>query len=123
MEGEKETFREIVDGIGRGLDTHTVFGEPLQLDGSVIIPVAKIGYGGGGGLGGAQAQPGRDATTGPGEGMGMGFGVKAQPLGVVRVAHDTVEWIPTVDRDRLVWLWSIVGSFLLIMAVKRLFSR
>lgn len=120
METEKQSFEEIMSRIGKGLDTHTVFGEPEQVDGSVIIPVARISYGGGGGLG---AGTGAEEPEASGEGMGMGFGVKAQPLGVVRVRAESVEWVPIIDRTRLLAIWSAVGGMLLIMALKSLSRR
>lgn len=125
MEGESASFQEIMSRIGKNLDTHTVFGEPQQVDGSAIIPVAKIRYGGGGGMGGGTgAHPGEDTGTaaeaGAGEGMGLGFGVTAQPLGVVRVRHDSVEWVPIIDRSRLAVIWSVVGGLLLLAVVRRL---
>lgn len=123
MEGESESFQEIMSRIGSGLDTHAVFGEPQQVDGSAIIPVAKIRYGGGGGLGGGEGHPAEGGeAAGSGEGMGMGFGVSAEPVGVVRIAHDTVEWVPIIDRSRILLVWSIVSGLLLIMAARRLFS-
>jgi uncharacterized spore protein YtfJ len=128
MEGEQAKFDEIMNRIGKGLDTHTVFGEPQQVDGSAIIPVAKIRYGGGGGFGGAEGEPserkpGARGPAGAGEGMGMGFGVSAEPLGVVQVTHGSVEWIPIVDRSRLAMVWSIVTGLVLVMLVGRVFSR
>lgn len=124
MEGGNESFQEIMSRIGRGLDTHAVFGEPLQVDGSSVIPVAKIRYGGGGGTGSGEGVPAEKAgEQGSGEGMGLGFGVTAEPLGVVRVGHDTIEWVPIVDRTRLAVIWSVVSGLLLVIAARRIFSR
>jgi uncharacterized spore protein YtfJ len=126
MEGESASFEEIMNRIGKGLDTHTVFGEPEQVDGSAIIPVAKIRYGGGGGFGGeGKPMPGataEQAAAGAGEGMGMGFGISAEPLGVVRVMHDSIEWVPIVDRSRILVIWSVVSGLALLILVRRMFA-
>jgi len=128
MAGEKESFEELLSRIGKGLDTRTVFGEPEMLDGSAIIPVAKISFGGGGGFGGGTGTKGAEVTAeeaeaGGGEGMGGGFGAKAEPLGVIQVKDEGVRWIPIVDVSRLAAIWAAVSGFLLIMVVGRLLKR
>jgi len=66
-----------------------VFGEPIERDGALIIPVAVVAGGGGGG--GRDSQPDQ-----PGEGGG-GFGVWAHPIGVYVVRDGRVEFRPAID--------------------------
>jgi uncharacterized spore protein YtfJ len=88
-------------------DTTTVgrvFGQPYDVDGAMIIPVARIGGGGGGG--GDHAM-----ETG---GSGGGFGVTASPVGVYVVRDGDVRFVPTVDvvalASRAVVL-AVAGTF------------
>jgi uncharacterized spore protein YtfJ len=127
MEGEKQSFESVMSRIAKGLDTHTVFGEPEMLDGSAIIPVAKIGYGGGGGSGTGQAKPGGETGAemgaGTGEGTGMGFGVTAKPLGVIEVKHDSVRWIPVIDTNRIIAIWSVLGGLAIVLLARAIGRR
>jgi len=78
-------------------DTYTVrrvFGDPIEKDGVVIIPVASVSGGGGGGTG-------TSADEGGEEGEGGGFGGTARPAGVFVVRADDVEWKPALDITRL----------------------
>jgi uncharacterized spore protein YtfJ len=71
-----------------------VFGDPYELDGVTVIPVARVGGGGGGG-------GGLGADDEPGGGFGSGFGLGARPLGVYEVRDGAVNWKPAIDASRL----------------------
>jgi uncharacterized spore protein YtfJ len=78
-------------------DARTVFGTPVTQDGTVVLPVAKVGGGGGGGGGTAPADDGR-----PTGGTGGGFGMSAKPLGVYVLRDGKVKWLPAVDINKIV---------------------
>ncbi|HXY91804.1 MAG TPA: spore germination protein GerW family protein [Acidimicrobiia bacterium] len=97
-----------LDVVKDAMTVRRVFGEAYEIDGTTIIPVAKIGGGGGGGGGeGTGAQNGSSSGTGG----GMGFGVGARPVGVYVVKDGEVTWQPAVDVMRIV-----VGGQLLALA-------
>ncbi|MGD9995472.1 MAG: spore germination protein GerW family protein [Ilumatobacteraceae bacterium] len=79
------------------ISVRRVFGDPYEVDGVTLIPVARVAGGGGGGGGEGQ---GKDAETG--SGFGTGFGLHARPVGVYEVRDGTVEWKPTIDVSFLV---------------------
>lgn len=82
-------------------DTYTVrrvFGDPVEKNGIVVIPVAKVAGGGGGGSGSGTGVTGEE---GVGEGEGGGFGGMARPAGVYVVTADGVEWQPALDVTML----------------------
>lgn len=91
------TVLDNLRGARDALSVRRVFGEPYDLDGVTIIPVARVSGGGGGG-GGEGTGP--DDETG--SGFGTGFGIGAQPVGVYQVHDGTVEWRPALDVTRLV---------------------
>ena len=66
-----------------------VFGEPIERDGTLVIPVAVVAGGGGGG--GRDSQPDE-----PGEGGG-GFWTWTHPIGVYVVRDGRVEYRPAID--------------------------
>jgi uncharacterized spore protein YtfJ len=87
-----------------------VFGEPIERDGILVIPVAMVLGGGGGG--------GRDSRPDqPGEGGG-GFGVWARPLGVYVVRDGRAEFCPAIDVAVLA-----LGAALVAPWVLRAWSR
>jgi len=78
-----------------------VFGEPIERDGSLIIPVAVVAGGGGGGSN--DGQPEQPA------GSGGGFGVWARPIGVYVVRDGQVTFQPAIDTAAL----AMAAAFLL----------
>ena len=86
---------EKVHGVGETLSVRRVFGEPYEVDGCTVIPVAKVvgGAGGGGGEGNKQGESGT--------GFGTGFGLQARPVGVYQVRDGEAVWKPAIDVTRL----------------------
>ena len=95
-----------------------VYGEPIERDGVLVIPAAKVGGGGGGG--GGEGGEGHE-----GSGSGGGFGVGARPVGAFVVRDGEVTWQPAVDVTRIVLGGQIVAivGFLTLRAIVRARSR
>ena len=89
------TILDSLSGTRDALSVRRVFGDPYEIDGMTIIPVARIsgGAGGGGGEGSGERAGGQET----GSGFGTGFGVRAQPVGVYEVRDGQVAWRPIVD--------------------------
>ena len=87
MEHVENLLKATLAEIERLLNTRTVVGEPINVEGNTIIPLVAIGFGFGGGGG-----SGKDAKTarmeGVGAGSGGGGGVK--PVAVIIVNKDGV---------------------------------
>ena len=77
------------------MSVQRVFGDPYELDGVSIIPVARVSGGAGGGAG-----EGTDESE-SGFGFGSGFGVHARPVGVYEVRDGEAVWKPAIDVGRL----------------------
>lgn len=97
-------MRDVLDRAQDLVSVRTVFGEPVERDGVVVIPAATVGLGGGGG--GGQDQEGNG-----GEGVGYGGGGKA--VGAFVVTEGNVEWRPAVDVNRLASSFAVVASIYL----------
>jgi uncharacterized spore protein YtfJ len=82
-------------------DTFTVrrvFGEPIERDGLVLVPVAAVQGGAGAGSG-----EGRQAEDAPAStGSGGGWGGTARPVGVYVIEHGKVRWEPAIDLGRVI---------------------
>ena len=87
-----------------------VFGEPIERDGVLLIPVANVmgGFGGGGG----------DPRSG---GAGGGFGVRATPAGVYVVDHGRVRWEPALNLNAVI-LGGQVVAIVLFLTLRKLVS-
>lgn len=88
-----------------------VFGEPIEQDGTTVIPAAKVRGGGGGGGG----EGGPEIAGGKGE--GAGFGLTASPAGVYAIRNGEVSWHPATDPTRIVIGGQIV-ALVAILAVR-----
>jgi uncharacterized spore protein YtfJ len=80
---------EMVQRASDAIAVRRVYGEPIERDGTLVIPAAMVRGGGGGG----------DAQNNG----GGGFGVSARPAGafVVRPGGE-VAWHPAIDVNRIV---------------------
>jgi uncharacterized spore protein YtfJ len=76
-------FSKAVDEIERMLNSKTVVGEPITVEGNTLIPLVSIGFGFGAG-----GSEGGDAQKGAAGGVGGGGGVK--PIALVIVTKDGV---------------------------------
>lgn len=107
-------------GIRDLLTVKRVFGDPYEVDGVMVIPVASVRGGGGGGVGtGAEGES-------TGSGSGVGYGLSARPLGVYVVRNGTVTWQPAVDEMRLRIGSLVVGGLAILTAgrvLRRMFRR
>jgi uncharacterized spore protein YtfJ len=85
----------------------TVYGEPIEIDGRKVIPVASVqyGFGMGGGLG-----PKQDESDPPGGGGGGG-GMRVRPVALIEVADGKVKVEPIVDVSRLAMMAMFVGAW------------
>jgi uncharacterized spore protein YtfJ len=93
--GPTEGVFENIRGVRDTLSVRRVFGDPYEVDGCTVIPVAKVagGAGGGGGEG--------NKADESGTGFGTGFGLQARPVGVYQVRDGEVVWKPAIDVTRL----------------------
>lgn len=92
------------------------FGEPQQVEGATLIPVAQVGYGFGLGFG-QGTQSGREQGEGEppasGEGGGGGGGATTKPLGTLVVSEGQVSFEPTTDTSKVALAGLAVGALAL----------
>ncbi len=71
----------------------TVYGEPINVDGKTIIPIAKVTHGAGA----------------EGEGEGDGLGASAAPVGVVEISEAETKFVP-INSKRKLGIAAAVGA-------------
>lgn len=89
MENIENLFDKAVAEIERMLNTKTVVGEPIKIDGATLIPLVNVGFGFG--VGGGK---GSEPDKGRGEGGGTGGGGGVKPVAIVIVTADGVRVEP-----------------------------
>ena len=78
-------FGKAVGEIERMLNTKTVVGEPITVEGNTLIPLISVGFGFGVGAG-----EGNDPKKGAGSGGGTGAGGGVKPVALVIINKDGV---------------------------------
>ncbi|MFO7593762.1 MAG: spore germination protein GerW family protein [Pseudomonadota bacterium] len=107
MEEVEKLFDKAVSEIERMLNTKTVVGEPITVEGNTLIPLINVGFGFAvGGGEGNDPQKG----SGHGGGTGGGGGVKAVALIIINADGVRVEPIKTGTTSVLEKLAETVGK-------------
>ncbi len=78
-------FEKAIGEVERILNTKTVVGDPITVDGNTLIPLVSVGFGFGVGAG-----EGNDPKKGAGSGGGTGGGGGVKPIALVVVNKDGV---------------------------------
>ena len=79
---------EFLSGARDAMSVRRVYGDPIEQNGTIVVPAAAVSGGGGGG--------GDNADNG-----GGGFGLRARPVGAYVVRDGEVTWKPALDPLRL----------------------
>ena len=101
---------QLLEGVREAMTVRRVFGDPIERDGTLIVPVAKVRGGGGGG--------GDNAGNG-----GGGFGLSATPAGVYVMRGGEVRWEPAINVNRIVLVGQVVAIVALLVLRSLLKSR
>ncbi len=92
----------ILERAEEAMSPRRVFGNPVQVDGVTVLPVAAIGGGGGGGQKGETDR-------------GVGFGLGAQPAGVFVIRDGDAKWRPALNLNRVILGGQVVGLAAILM--------
>jgi uncharacterized spore protein YtfJ len=101
---------QLLEGVREAMTVRRVFGDPIERDGTLVVPAAKVRGGGGGG----------SDTAGNG---GGGFGLSATPAGVYVMRDGDVRWEPAIDVNRIVLVGQVVAIVALLVLRSLLKSR
>ena len=80
MKDVENLFGKAIEEIERMLNTKTVVGEPINVEGNTLIPLVSVGFGFGVGAG-----EGTDPAKGAGSGGGTGGGGGVKPVAMIVV--------------------------------------
>jgi uncharacterized spore protein YtfJ len=80
--------KEVLEQARDALTVRRVFGEPIEREGVLVVPVARV-------MGGAGSGTGE-------QGQGGGWGGAAVPAGVYVLNGQDVRWQPALDVNRVI---------------------
>jgi uncharacterized spore protein YtfJ len=91
MDDVEKLVKTTLGEIEKVLDSKTVVGEPITIEGTTLIPLMSVGFGfaAGGGTGKGES---KEATEGGGSGSGGGAGVR--PIAIIVIDKDGVRIEP-----------------------------
>jgi uncharacterized spore protein YtfJ len=96
------------------------FGEPQELEGKTLIPVAKVAYGFGLGFGSTEASEVEDEDVPGGEGGGAGGGAMSKPVGAIVVTPEEVYFEPALDQGKIALVGLGVAALFVVQFAKTL---
>lgn len=108
------------DAVLDGLTIKRVYGEAYDTPAGTVIPVAKVvggavAFGGYGSGNGPLSSTGEESGGGSGSGGGGTSALRVKPLGAYVVRGSEVNWVPTIDVNRIA-LTAIAGVTVAIVA-------
>lgn len=122
-----ERMFEVVEGLKETAAVDAVFGEPREVEGRVLIPVASVrvgfGMGFGQGTSGEGEEPAEEAAEG--EGGGGGGGAGSRPVAVIEVTPEQTIIRPIVDESKVALAGiALVGwvTFWLLLTLRAIFG-
>ena len=89
MDNIESLFDKAVGEIERMLNSKTVVGEPIEIEGNTLIPLVNVGFGFGVGSG-----EGTEQEKGSGHGGGTGGGGGVKPVALIVINKDGVRIEP-----------------------------
>jgi uncharacterized spore protein YtfJ len=101
----QDTVQKTIDG----MQPRQVYAEPIERDGVIFLPAAKVRGGGGGG----------GDTEGNG---GAGFGLTAKPAGMYVIRNGDAEWKPALDLNRVI-LGGQVVAIVALLVIRSIFRK
>jgi uncharacterized spore protein YtfJ len=116
----KGLMAELSDQIAKTANSRAVFGEPIQSGENTIVPVARVALrgGGGGGTGDTTMKGDKSGERGQGTGMGLGLNIAATPVGYINMTPTGAEFVPIVDKGRvLLGAMGVLGMALWVAKV------
>ncbi len=87
MEDIERLIKTTLGEVQKVLNSKTVVGEPITINGTTIIPLLSVGFGIGAG-GGLSKADDKHSGEGPGSGSGSGGGAGMKPIAVIIIDKD-----------------------------------
>jgi uncharacterized spore protein YtfJ len=125
-----EFLGRLAERIGAQANVKAVFGQPIERDGLIVVPVAKVRWGFGGGAGSGPTPTGSATAEGvaaasDGSGEGGGGAATADPIGWLEINAQGAEFkpiVPAMPSPAFIFA-STFGASLVLRALAKLARR
>ena len=104
------TLEQVLTQLVSNASADAVFGQPVERDGTTIIPCSEIAVGLGMGTGSGPIDERGNST---GSGGGGGGGSRGRPVAVIVMTKDGVRVEPVLDLTKVVLATFTTGAFML----------
>lgn len=104
--GGNSLIERLAKQLGMAANARYIYAEPVERDGTTVIPVAKAAYGFGGGSGKKEGE----------EGSGGGGGVSVTPVGYIEMKNGETRFRPTHDWLTLIPIAAATAPIVLFSA-------
>jgi uncharacterized spore protein YtfJ len=111
--GANEMLQKLGESLGLTATVKSVFGDPIQVEGKTVVPVASVALGLGAGFG-AGRRARHASEDGQSEGGGGGGGVRAVPAGALEITASRTRFVPFHDMRWLAAAFTagvLLGTF------------
>jgi uncharacterized spore protein YtfJ len=108
-----KTLRSLGDQLQVGTSVRNVYGDPVNVGGRTVIPIARMSYGFGAG--------GSEEVKSERGGSGGGAGMSARPVGALEITEAGTRFIRFIDPTRLGM--ALVVGFLIGLTIGRRSAR
>ncbi len=98
----------LIDRVTHGANARMIYGEPVERDGVVVIPVGKLRWA----LGGGEGRDGVEESSG--SGSGGGGGISMSPVGFIEIKDGEARFKPVFDPALIVQI-ILVSAFALVL--------
>ncbi len=98
----KDNFETLVEKLERFLTTKTVVGEPIHIDGTILVPLVDVSFGMGSGSSAiSKSKEKEKANDGGFDAGGCGLGAKISPSAMLVIQNGTTQLINIRAQDSL----------------------
>jgi uncharacterized spore protein YtfJ len=109
--GVHQVLEPLLERLHIDANIKTIYGEPINLEGKTIIPVAKVMYGLGGGFGKAKTTDRDGQTIEKPAGESGGGGIRIVPMGVIEISRDKTHFI-SLGNEKVSLFVAVLIAFL-----------
>jgi uncharacterized spore protein YtfJ len=126
MEAEVQKLLDTLADLRERANVNVCFGEPVTVEGRIVIPVARASYGFGVGLGRGATDEGEEGMMEEMGSSGGGGGMTASPLAIIEVTPEGTRIEPLMDKQKVAIASMLVGAwsvFWVARALRAIFGR
>ena len=116
-----DILKSITERIKGTARIETIYGEPREVAGKTVIPIAKVSYGFGAGAGEGKGKSTEEGEVESGGGGGGGGGVSVEPVGFLVAEDEGLRFLPVTDKKKIIA--ALAGFFIGIIIARKLSKK